>query len=58
MIVYTVAGGSEAVSLTQKYQLGVIFCGMFAAFVVLLAPSCRPGWASTTPSPSPADSTS
>ena len=34
---YTVAGGSEAVNLTQKYQLGVIFCGMVAAFVVLLA---------------------
>jgi SSS family solute:Na+ symporter len=36
VIGYTAAGGSQAVNLTQKYQLGVIFCGMFAAFVVLL----------------------
>jgi Na+/proline symporter len=33
---YTVAGGSDAVSLTQKWQMGVIFAGMIAAFVVLL----------------------
>ena len=33
VIVYTAAGGSEAVNVTQKYQLGVIFCGMVAAFV-------------------------
>jgi SSS family solute:Na+ symporter len=36
VIVYTAAGGSQAVNLTQKYQLGVIFCGMLAAFVVSL----------------------
>ena len=36
VIVYTAAGGSQAVNLTQKYQLGVIFCGMLAAFVILL----------------------
>ncbi len=36
VIAYTAAGGSEAVNLTQKYQIGVIFCGMLAAFVVLL----------------------
>src|SRR5215475_5553001 len=36
VIVYTAAGGSEAVNVTQKYQLGVIFCGMLAALVVLL----------------------
>ena len=36
VIVYTAAGGSQAVNVTQKYQLGVIFCGMLAAFVVLL----------------------
>jgi Na+/proline symporter len=35
--VYTAAGGSEAVNVTQKYQLGVIFCGMVAALAVLLA---------------------
>jgi SSS family solute:Na+ symporter len=37
VIVYTVAGGSDAVSHTQKYQLGVIFAGMAAAFVILVA---------------------
>lgn len=37
VIVYTVTGGSEAVSLTQKWQFGVIFVGMVAAFIVLLA---------------------
>lgn len=36
VIVYTVTGGSEAVSLTQKYQMAVIFAGMVTAFVVLL----------------------
>ncbi len=34
---YTVAGGSEAVSLTQKWQFSVILLGMLAAFAVLLA---------------------
>lgn len=37
VIVYTVAGGSDAVSHTQKYQLAVIFAGMAAAFVILVA---------------------
>jgi Na+/proline symporter len=37
VIVYTVTGGSDAVSLTQKYQIGVIFAGMVTAFFVLLA---------------------
>ena len=37
VIAYTVTGGSEAVNLTQKYQIGVIFAGMFAAFFVLLS---------------------
>ncbi len=36
VIVYTVTGGSAAVSLTQKWQMGVIFAGMVAAFVVVL----------------------
>jgi Na+/proline symporter len=36
VIIYTVSGGSEAVTLTQKYQLAVIFGGMVTAFVVLL----------------------
>lgn len=37
VVIYTVAGGSDAVNLTQKYQIGVIFVGMVAAFFVLLA---------------------
>jgi Na+/proline symporter len=37
VIAYTVAGGSDAVNHTQKYQLAVIFAGMAGAFVVLLA---------------------
>ncbi|HLP78089.1 MAG TPA: sodium:solute symporter [Candidatus Paceibacterota bacterium] len=37
VIVYTVTGGSEAVNLTQKWQMGIIFGGMMTAFLVLLA---------------------
>lgn len=37
VIVYTVTGGSAAVNLTQKWQMGVIFAGMMTAFGVLLA---------------------
>jgi solute:Na+ symporter, SSS family len=36
VVVYTVTGGSEAVSLTQKWQMAVIFCGIMTAFVVLV----------------------
>jgi solute:Na+ symporter, SSS family len=36
VIVYTVIGGSRAVTLTQKYQMAIIFGGMVAAFVILL----------------------
>ena len=46
VIVYTVTGGSQAVSLTQKWQMAVIFGGMVTAFVVLLYRSCRTGSAS------------
>ncbi len=35
-IAYTVSGGTDAVSHTQKYQLGVIFAGMAAAFIILI----------------------
>lgn len=35
-IIYTTVGGSQAVSLTQKWQMAVIFGGMLLAFVVLL----------------------
>ncbi len=37
VIVYTVTGGSEAVNLTQKWQMGIIFGGMMTAFLILLA---------------------
>jgi SSS family solute:Na+ symporter len=37
VIIYTVTGGSAAVSLTQKWQMAVIFGGMIVAFVILLA---------------------
>jgi SSS family solute:Na+ symporter len=36
VIVYTVTGGSEAVALTQKWQMTVISAGMVTALVVLL----------------------
>ena len=36
VIGYTVSGGSEAVNVTQKYQIGVIFAGMLAALVILV----------------------
>ena len=36
VVIYTVAGGSDAVTHTQKYQMAVIFAGMIAAFVILL----------------------
>lgn len=36
VIVYTVTGGSVAVSLTQKWQVAVIFAGMITAFVIVL----------------------
>lgn len=35
-IVYTTVGGSQAVSLTQKLQMAVIFGGMMLALVILL----------------------
>src|SRR5208282_4324249 len=36
VIVYTVAGGSDAVTHTQKYQIAIIFAGMITAFIILL----------------------
>src|SRR3984957_10762101 len=41
VIIYTVMGGSSAVTVTQKYQLAVIFAGMATAFclVVLKLPA-------------------
>lgn len=32
VIIYTVSGGTQAVSITQKQQMGVIMGGMFVAF--------------------------
>lgn len=36
VIVYTVSGGTKAVSLTQKYQMGIIMFGMFTAFFLII----------------------
>ena len=36
VIIYTVSGGTKAVSVTQKQQMGVIFAGMFIAFLIIL----------------------
>lgn len=37
VIIYTVAGGNDAVTVTQKYQLAIIFAGMITAFCLLVA---------------------
>jgi solute:Na+ symporter, SSS family len=37
VIVYTVMGGSSAVTVTQKYQLAVIFAGMVTAFCLVVS---------------------
>src|SRR5690606_36287897 len=36
VIVYTVSGGTKAVSVTQKHQMLIIFIGMFVAFFIIL----------------------
>lgn len=36
VIIYTVSGGTKAVSITQKWQMSVIMAGMFFAFFTLL----------------------
>ena len=36
VIIYTVSGGTKAVSVTQKQQMGIIFGGMFLAFLLIL----------------------
>jgi Na+/proline symporter len=36
VIIYTVTGGSKAVSITQKLQMGIIMLGMTLAFVILI----------------------
>ncbi|MEZ4856790.1 MAG: sodium:solute symporter [Gelidibacter sp.] len=37
VIVYTVSGGTKAVSITQKQQMAVIFTGMFIAFFIIVS---------------------
>lgn len=37
VIIYTVTGGTKAVSITQKQQMAVIFAGMFVAFYIILS---------------------
>jgi SSS family transporter len=36
VIIYTVSGGTKAVSITQKYQMAVIMIGMFIAFGMII----------------------
>ncbi|MBC6426424.1 MAG: sodium:solute symporter [Ekhidna sp.] len=36
VIIYTVSGGTKAVSITQKQQMAVIMGGMFAAFFIII----------------------
>ena len=36
VIIYTVSGGTKAVSVTQKQQMAIIFSGMFVAFYLIL----------------------
>ena len=37
VIIYTVSGGTKAVSITQKHQMTVIFTGMFIAFFIIVS---------------------
>lgn len=37
VIIYTVSGGTKAVSITQKQQMAIIFTGMFAAFFLIIS---------------------
>ena len=36
VIIYTVSGGTKAVSITHKWQMAVILGGMFVAFIVII----------------------
>jgi len=36
VILYTVTGGTKAVSVTQKHQMAIIFSGMFIAFFLII----------------------
>lgn len=37
VIIYTVSGGTKAVSITQKHQMAVIMAGMLVAFLVIIS---------------------
>lgn len=37
VIIYTVSGGTKAVTVTQKQQMAVIFTGMFIAFFLIIS---------------------
>ncbi len=37
VIIYTVSGGTKAVSVTQKQQMTIIFAGMFVAFYLIVS---------------------
>lgn len=37
VILYTISGGTKAVNVTQKQQMGVMFGGMFAAFFLIIS---------------------
>ncbi|RZS90669.1 sodium:solute symporter [Aquimarina brevivitae] len=37
VIIYTVTGGTKAVSVTQKQQMAIIFTGMFIAFFLIVS---------------------
>lgn len=37
VIIYTVSGGTKAVSVTQKQQMAIIFTGMFIAFFLIIS---------------------
>lgn len=36
VVIYTISGGTKAVTVTQKQQMAVIFLGMFTAFFLIL----------------------
>jgi len=36
VILYTIIGGTKAVNVTQKYQMAIIFAGMFFAFFTVM----------------------
>ncbi|MDQ8183196.1 sodium:solute symporter [Pelagicoccus sp. SDUM812005] len=36
VVLYTVSGGTKAVSITQRYQMGIILIGMFVAFAMII----------------------